>query len=100
MFTVQTFIAPLRQLLNLGRDHRANALDEVNPPPVNSSNMEDFSVAVKPPLATNKDLKTENTLDKRERAIREKLARLARVPAEAIFEFVIVPFMISADSKN
>jgi hypothetical protein len=89
MFTVQALFAPLRPLLNLGRNHRSNALDEVNPPPVNSSNMENFGDAVKPPLATNKDLKNENTLDKRERAIREKLARLARVSAESIFEFVV-----------
>ena len=38
---------------------------------------------------TTVEIKDEvNALDKREKVIRDKLARLARVPAGAIFEFV------------
>ena len=42
----------------------------------------------KPSATTIKQTDEEDVLDKREKVIRDKLARLARVPAGAIFEFV------------
>ena len=80
MFTVQTSLARLRAFL-------------AAPVPVSKevtlTDKENLGHAVKPPKKSPKNKEEENASDKRERVIREKLARLARVPAEAVFESVL-----------
>ena len=88
MFTVQTLLASLSVFLPSVHARRSNALDDVTPPPVESPEKEHSGDLVKPPTVNKRN--QENTPDKREHALLEKLARLARVPVEAIFEFVLI----------
>lgn len=88
MFSVQTLLASLSAFLPSVRSRRSSALDDVTPSPLESPEKEDSGDLVKLPTATKRN--QENTPDKREQAILEKLARLARVPVEAIFEFVLI----------
>ena len=51
--------------------------------------------AILPPPTTTEENKAQESPDSREQAIREKLARVARVPAEAVFECVPFPILWS-----
>ena len=79
------FLNPLRAFAS----RRARPSDQTALSPIEfSTKEEDLENRVKPSMVAPKKQEEEGTLDKKERVIREKLARFACVPADAIFEFV------------
>lgn len=90
--SMPTVFGPFHRLLSRVRS-RTNSLDEPSTPSLNSDKDEKEKVneLEKLPVLKNKDNGTENAADKRERLIREKLTRFARVPVSAVFEFVSIP---------
>ena len=87
---MQAFFAPLRQFIAYVRHGRAASLRKRATPSVELVGSTKVDDLLKPSVLTNKDKGGENTADKRERAIREKLARFARVPASDVFKFVLL----------
>jgi len=78
------FLNPLRAFAS----RRARPSDQTALSPIEFSTKEYLENRVKPSMVAPKKQEEEGTLDKKERVIREKLARFACVLADAIFEFV------------
>jgi hypothetical protein len=95
---METFLAPLRSLLASAHDRCSNASNVTSSVPVELAEKANFDDSIKHMTEKKKE---ESAPDKRERVICDKLARLACVPAEGIFEFILSSSsMPLANSKN